>query len=91
MYSFCGALKASAGANAVNFYNGGIRNDGTIFWDENLKKKLKNRDSRAQLWKNYRSGVKKVKPGVAHSVLTSDINEEAVVRAYTVRCLLFNV
>ncbi|KAJ6730951.1 GLUCOSE-1-PHOSPHATE ADENYLYLTRANSFERASE LARGE SUBUNIT 3 CHLOROPLASTIC [Salix viminalis] len=78
MYSFCGALKASAGANAVNFNNGGIRNDGTIFWDENLKKKLKNRDSRAQLWKNYRSGVKKVKPGVAHSVLTSDINEEAV-------------
>ena len=45
MYSFCGALKASAGANAVNFYNGGIRNDGTIFWDENLKKKLKNKDS----------------------------------------------
>lgn len=88
MDSFCGALMASAGANAVNFNKGGIGNDGTIFWGENLKKNLKSWDSRAQLRKNLRSRVKKIKPGVAYSLLTSDVNEETVVITYTVQHLM---
>lgn len=85
MDSFCGALMSSAGAIAVNFNKGGIGNDGTIFWGENLKN-LKSWDSRAQLRKNLRSGVNKIKPGVAYSLLTSDVNEETVVIA-----TLFNI
>lgn len=79
MDSFCGALMASADAIAVNFNKGGVGNDGTIFWGENLKKNLKSWDSRAQLRKNLRSGVNKIKPGVAYSLLTSDVNEETVI------------
>ncbi|KAG6785758.1 hypothetical protein POTOM_007342 [Populus tomentosa] len=79
MDSFCGALMASADAIAVNFNKGGVGNDGTIFWGENLKKNLKSWDSRAQLRKNLRSGVNKIKPGVAYSLLTSDVKEETVV------------
>ncbi|KAG6783765.1 hypothetical protein POTOM_009439 [Populus tomentosa] len=79
MDSFCGALMASAGAIAVNFNKGGIGNDGTIFWGENLKKNLKSWDSRAQLRRNLRSGVNKIKPGVAYSLLTSDVKEETVI------------
>ncbi|KAJ6349086.1 hypothetical protein OIU77_006639 [Salix suchowensis] len=37
MDSFCGALKASAGANAVNANKGSIRTEGTHFWDVNKK------------------------------------------------------
>ncbi|CAK7346339.1 unnamed protein product [Dovyalis caffra] len=78
MDSFCGALKASASANGVNVNKGGIRNKGTLFWGESLKKNLKSRDLSAELWKNLRSGAKKVKPGVAYSVLTSDVNKETL-------------
>lgn len=78
MDSFCGASKVSAGANVVNVNKGSIRNEGTHFWGERIKKNPKSRDLSALLWKNLRSGVKKAKPGVAYSVLTSDVNKEIV-------------
>ncbi|KAJ6745078.1 GLUCOSE-1-PHOSPHATE ADENYLYLTRANSFERASE LARGE SUBUNIT 3 CHLOROPLASTIC [Salix purpurea] len=78
MDSFCGALKASAGANAVNANKGSIRTEGTHFWGERIKKNPKSRDLSARLRKNLRSCVKKAKPGVACSVLTSDVNKEIV-------------
>ncbi|KAB5557608.1 hypothetical protein DKX38_008517 [Salix brachista] len=78
MDSFCGALKASAGANAVNANKGGIRAAGTHFWGERIKKNPKSRDLSSRLRTNLRSGVKKAKPGVACSVLTSDVNKEIV-------------
>uniref|UniRef100_A0A6N2LCK9 Glucose-1-phosphate adenylyltransferase n=1 Tax=Salix viminalis TaxID=40686 RepID=A0A6N2LCK9_SALVM len=78
MDSFCGALKASAGANAVNANKGGIRAEGTHFWGERIKKNPKSRDLSSRLRTNLRSCVKKAKPGVACSVLTSDVNKEIV-------------
>ncbi|KAJ6421896.1 hypothetical protein OIU84_026930 [Salix udensis] len=78
MDSFCGALKASAGANAVNANKGSIRTEGTHFWGERIKKNPKSRDLSARLRKKLRSCVKKAKPGVACSVLTSDVNKEIV-------------
>ncbi|KAJ6931394.1 glucose-1-phosphate adenylyltransferase large subunit 1-like [Populus alba x Populus x berolinensis] len=78
MDSFCGASKASAGANVVNVNKGSIRNKGTHFWGERIKKNPKSRDLSPLLWKNLRSGVKKAKPGVAYSVLTSEVNKEIV-------------
>lgn len=88
MDSFCGASKASAGANVVNVNKGSIRNEGTHFWGERIKKNPKSRDLSALLWKNLRSGVKKAKPGVAYSVLTSDVNKEIVVSTKTVQRLM---
>ncbi|KAJ6352204.1 hypothetical protein OIU76_001422 [Salix suchowensis] len=77
MDSFCGALKTSAGANAVSANKGGIRAAGTHFWGERIKKNP-SRDLSSRLRTNLRSGVKKAKPGVACSVLTSDVNKEIV-------------
>jgi glucose-1-phosphate adenylyltransferase len=88
MDSFCGASKASAGANVVNVNKGSIRNEGTHFWGERIKKNPKSRDLSALLWKNLRSGEKKAKHGVAYSVLTSDVNKEIVVSTKTVQRLM---
>lgn len=81
MDSCCAALKASA--NAVNVNRGGHSNGGTLFWGKRVRKNLKSRDLNAHLWKNLRTesdkGVKKIKPGVAYSVLTSDVNKETIV------------
>ena len=90
MDSFCGALKASAGANAVNVNKGGIRTEGTSFWGERIKKNHKSRDLSARLRKKLRSCVKKAKPGVACSVLTSDVNKEIVVSTKTVQHLILS-
>ncbi|KAF5740783.1 glucose-1-phosphate adenylyltransferase large subunit 1-like isoform X1 [Tripterygium wilfordii] len=51
---------------------------GTLFWDECTRGSFKSRD--LSVWKNQRTrnGAKKVKAGVAYSVLTSDINKESV-------------
>ena len=79
MDSCCATLKANA--NPVKLRRG-LRNGGTGFWGESMRGSLKRRDLSTQLlkWsKNETSRVAKLKPGVAYSILTSDINRESLV------------
>ncbi|KAJ9166040.1 hypothetical protein P3X46_020841 [Hevea brasiliensis] len=79
MDSCCAALKASSNAVSVNR---SLFNRSTLFWGESIRESLKGRNFNAHLWKNFRTknnnGIKKVKPRVAYSVLTSDVNKETV-------------
>lgn len=78
MDSCCATLKANA--NPVKLRRG-LRNGGTGFWGESMRGSLKRRDLSTQLlkWsKKETSRVAKLKPGVAYSILTSDINRESL-------------
>ncbi|KAL4650002.1 hypothetical protein ACB092_01G055100 [Castanea dentata] len=72
MDSCCATLKANAHPVKLG---GGLNNGGTRFWGESLK----SRDLSTQLLKSSKketSRITKLKPGVAYSVLTSDINQQ---------------
>lgn len=74
MDSCCATLKGNAHP---------VRNMGAGLWGESMRGCLKSRDLRTQFLKNSKSEsnrITKFKPGVAYSVLTSDINKEAMVR-----------
>lgn len=75
MDSCCTVLKANAHPVKLG---GGYNNGGTRFWGESLK----SRDLSTQLLKSSKketSRITKLKPGVAYSVLTSDINQQNLV------------
>lgn len=78
MDSCCATLKANI--HPVKLCRG-VRNMGTGFWGESIGGSLKGRDFSALFLssKSESSRITKVKPGVAFSVLTSDINKEVVV------------
>lgn len=76
MDSCCAALKVNANPAASNTDNG--------FWGASVVGSLKSRDLNfgSQVWKNLRTekiNKKFTKPGVAYSILTSDINKETAV------------
>ncbi|XP_057975742.1 glucose-1-phosphate adenylyltransferase large subunit, chloroplastic/amyloplastic-like isoform X2 [Malania oleifera] len=67
-------LQASKG----RISNGG---GGFGFWGERIRGSLKRRDSAAQLWKTLRTETakaRKINTGAAFSVLTSDVDQEAL-------------
>lgn len=77
MDSCCATLKANA--LPVKVREGGLRNQGNGFWGESIRGSLKSRDLSTQLLKSLKS-ERKIKPGVAHSILTSpDISQDNVV------------
>lgn len=79
MDSCCATLKANA--LPVKVREVGPRNQGTGFWGESIRGSPKGRDSSTQLFKSLKSESRnrKIKPGVAHSILTSpDINQDNV-------------
>ena len=69
-----------ANVNPING-NKGRSNGSIVFWGERIRGGHKSRDFGTQLWKSLRAknGVKTVKPGVAYSVLTPDIDKETMV------------
>lgn len=72
MDSCCATLKGNAHP---------VRNMGAGLWGESMRGCLKSRDLRTQFLKNSKTEsnrITKFKPGVAYSVLTSDINKEAM-------------
>ncbi|KAL0017142.1 hypothetical protein SO802_004211 [Lithocarpus litseifolius] len=72
MDSCCATLKANAHPVKLG---GGLNNGGTRFWGESLKSRYLS----TQLLKSSKketSRITKLKPGVAYSVLTSDINKQ---------------
>ncbi|KAM5564941.1 glucose-1-phosphate adenylyltransferase large subunit, chloroplastic/amyloplastic-like [Rosa sericea] len=76
MDSCCATLKANA--FPVKVREGGLRNQGNGFWGESIRGSLKSRDLSTQLLKSLKS-ERKIKPGVAHSILTSpDISQDNV-------------
>lgn len=77
MDSCCATMRANAQPLKVG--KGGLRNQGSGFWGESVRVGLKSRDLSAQLLKSskFESGARKLKPGVAHSILT-DINQDSL-------------
>lgn len=79
MDSCCATLKANAYPVKLG---GGLNNGGTRFWGESIRGSPKSRDLSTQLLKSSKketSRITKLKPGVAYSVLTSDINKQNLV------------
>ncbi|GKU89965.1 hypothetical protein SLEP1_g4033 [Rubroshorea leprosula] len=78
MEACCVALRANA--NPVSVSKGGFINGGCIFWGENVKGGLKSTYMGTHLWKNFKieKGTKKARHGIVYSVITPDIQEEAL-------------
>ncbi|KAK6938852.1 Nucleotidyl transferase domain [Dillenia turbinata] len=79
MDSCCAMLKTNAHLTEIR--KRGIKNDINGFWGERIRGSLKARDLSAEFFKNLRTEnrVRKVKPpGIASSVLTSDIDEHTL-------------
>ncbi|XP_050366451.1 glucose-1-phosphate adenylyltransferase large subunit, chloroplastic/amyloplastic-like [Argentina anserina] len=68
MDSCCATLKANALPAEVR--GGGLKNQGSSFWGESIRRSIKGRDLNTKLFKSLKS-ERKIKPGVAHSILTS--------------------
>ncbi|GLT58004.1 hypothetical protein SLA2020_309320 [Shorea laevis] len=78
MEASCVALKANA--NHVCVSKGGFSHGGSIFCGESVKRGVKSSDLGTQLRKNLRieKGTKRAYRGVVYSVLTPDIEKEAL-------------
>ncbi|KAK9270397.1 hypothetical protein L1049_025976 [Liquidambar formosana] len=77
MDSCFGTLKGNAHLMQVN--KAGVSAGDNGFWGQRIRGSLKRRDL-SQLWKSLRTEerIRKVKPGVAFSVFTSDIDKETL-------------
>lgn len=83
MDSCCAILKANA--HPVQLDREGVRNIGAGFWGESMRGSLKSSDLCKRFFKISKgesSRVTTLKSGRAYSVLTSDINKEAMVREF---------
>lgn len=91
MEACCVALRANA--NPVNVSKGCFINGGCNFWGENVKGGLKSSYMGTHLRKNFRieKGTKKARHGVVYSVLTPDIQEEALVSTHHRYFFLFGL
>lgn len=78
MDSCCATLKANV--HPVRISKGSFKNRTSGFFGESIKGSLKGRDLNIQLRRILKSEnkVRKFKPGVARSVLTSDVDKETV-------------
>lgn len=85
------ALKAHA--NPVCVSKGGFSHAGSIFWGESVKGGVKSGDLGTQLRKNLRieKGTKRAYRGVVYSVLTPDIEKEALVSTHHITFFLFGL
>lgn len=76
---FCANMKGTAQSVAISR---GISNQGSSFWGNKISGRLINKGFGVRSCKSFRTEERgrKVKSGVAFSVLTRDINKELVVR-----------
>lgn len=83
MDSCCAILKVNA--HPVKLDREGVRNIGAGFWGESMRGSLKSSDLCNRFFKISKgesSRVTTLNSGRAYSVLTSDINKEAMVREF---------
>lgn len=88
MDSCCATLKGNA--HLVKASKKGFSKRGTGLWGESVRGSLKGRDLSGQLLKSLKTESRppKLAPGVAYSVLTSNINAETVVSNSDISAIL---